>query len=116
MVHFDYKSPLVRFLVPDERLKHRHLDIIFTLPLVREFRYFLTMTDRISGWPKAVHERYITAEKVAQAFVQIWVSRFGTPQKITCDTGRQYESMIFQDSDKYTRHWPSYDCFIYTTV
>ncbi|KAF8776904.1 Gag-Pol polyprotein like [Argiope bruennichi] len=40
------------------------------------------------------------AETVARAFVTTWVSPFGTPQRLTCDRGVQYESGLFETLSK----------------
>jgi len=44
-----------------------------------------------------------TAEAVAKAFVSVWVARFGCPQQITTDQGRQFEAHIFKTLATITR-------------
>ena len=39
----------------------------------------------------------ITAETVAKAFLAHWVSRYGVPETITTDQGRQFESHLWRD-------------------
>ncbi|GBN07812.1 hypothetical protein AVEN_208375-1 [Araneus ventricosus] len=39
-------------------------------------------------------------ETVARTFVNTWVSRFGTPQRLTCDRGGQFESGLFEALSK----------------
>lgn len=95
-VQMHTKSPLVKFLVPDERFSHLHIDLIGPLPVCHGYKYCLTMVDRYTRWPEVVPLRDITAETVSRAFVYSWIARFGVPQKLTCDRGGQFESGLFQ--------------------
>ncbi|XP_062551045.1 uncharacterized protein LOC134216025 [Armigeres subalbatus] len=53
------------------------------------------MIDRYSRWPEAVPLPDMLAETVAKAFCNVWVSRFGVPEIISTDQGRQFESELF---------------------
>ncbi|GBM97066.1 hypothetical protein AVEN_62392-1 [Araneus ventricosus] len=66
------------------------------LPISVGFRYCVTMVDRFTRWTEAVPLFYAKAETVAIAFMFNWISRFGLPQKVTCDQGGQFESGLFQ--------------------
>ncbi|GBL90800.1 hypothetical protein AVEN_215539-1 [Araneus ventricosus] len=94
-VYLSTKNPLVQFLVPYERFAHVHLETI-KLPLVREYRYCLTMIDRFTRWLEAAHMSDMEAATVARAFMSTSVSRFCTPQRLTCNRGLQFESGIFE--------------------
>ena len=37
-----------------------------------------------------------TADTVAHAFINWWISRFGVPSSVTTDYGRQFESTLWQ--------------------
>lgn len=79
------------------RFKHVHIDIVGPLPSSRGYNYVLTMIDRFTRWPEAVPMVDSTAPQVASAFVASWVSRFGVPEKVTTDLGRQFESGLFNE-------------------
>lgn len=64
------KPLLVQFIVPDQTYSHIHIDIIGSLIFVCGFRYFLRMIDTFTRWPYVVSIGDITAEKIAQDFVQ----------------------------------------------
>ena len=84
------------FMVPDGRFRHVHMDIIGPLPLSNGYQYCLTMIDRFSRWPEAVPLQNIEALTVCRAFVDQWISRYGTPETLTTDQGSQFESQLFR--------------------
>jgi len=90
------KAPLESFNLPSARFSHVHIDLVGPLPVSSGFRYCLIATDRHTRWPKAFPLSDITAEAVANAFVSVWVARFGCTQQITTDQGRQFEARLFK--------------------
>ncbi|GBM37261.1 Transposon Ty3-I Gag-Pol polyprotein [Araneus ventricosus] len=95
-VHEYTKAPVSQFLAPDARFAHVHLDLIGPLPISGGFKYCLTMVDRFTRWPEAVPLLDAKAETVAIAFMFNWISRFGLPERVTCDQGGQFESGLFR--------------------
>lgn len=84
------------FVAPDGRFSQVHIDIVGPLPICEGYTYLLTMIDRFSRWPEAVPLKDLTAQSVAQAFFDNWISRFGAPQTLTSDQGAQFESQVFK--------------------
>lgn len=89
-------APLGNFASPSSRFRHVHLDIIGPLPMSKGYSYCLTAIDRFSRWPEAWPMVTITAEEVADRFVNGWIARFGVPTSVTTDQGRQFESDLFR--------------------
>jgi len=65
------------------------------LPPSNGFTYLLTCVDRSTRWPEALPISNITAETVAQVFLQGQISRFGVPSTVTTDQGKQFESALW---------------------
>lgn len=81
--------------IPKGRFLHIHVDIVGPLPICRGFRYLLTTIDRFSRWPEAFPMANMEAGTVAETLINGHFSRFGIPEVITTDQGRQFESRLF---------------------
>ncbi|GFQ64764.1 integrase catalytic domain-containing protein [Trichonephila clavata] len=95
-------SPIQTFPATPLRFRHIHIDIIGPLSLAKSFRYCLTATDPFSRWVEAWPMESITAEDVAQTLFACWISRFGSPEKITTDQGLQLESQLLKHLGMFT--------------
>ena len=100
------KSPIEQFSLPSSRFESVHLDIVGPLPAVKQpddptsissYRYLLTCLDRGTRWIEACPLSDITAQTIAKAFVDVWVSRFGVPLHVITDRGSQFESELFNE-------------------
>ncbi|GBM98456.1 Gag-Pol polyprotein [Araneus ventricosus] len=90
-------SPLGTYPVPRHRFDHVHIDLVGPLPPSRGYTYALTCVDRFSRWPEAIPLKDIKAETVALEFYAKWIARFGIPERLTSDQGRQFESRLFRE-------------------
>lgn len=85
-----------KFIAPDRRFAHVHIDIVGPLPSREGYQYLLTMIDRFSRSPEAIPLKETSAHAVARAFHDNWIFRFGAPAVITSDQGAQFESQLFK--------------------
>ena len=71
------------------------IDIVGPLPITeRGNRYILVMIEHMMSIPEAVPLSHITMGKVALAFMEAIVCRYGPPEKMLSDLGRQFISSL----------------------
>ena len=56
----------------------------------------VTMLDGFTKWAEAVPVASITAEAVAKVIMEQWVTRYGIPDQVHSDQGRQFTSDLFR--------------------
>ncbi|XP_025262992.1 uncharacterized protein LOC112637441 [Camponotus floridanus] len=72
--------------------RHHNHATVRGMPILPDY----CLVDRYSRWPEAVPLHDQEASTVARALYDGWISRFGTPLRITTDQGRQFESYLFK--------------------
>ena len=78
-------------------VSHIHIDLVGPLPQSKVFSYILTCIDQFTHWADAIPLTNVTVQSAAEAFVSIWISRFGVPSTITTDRGsQQFESSLWK--------------------
>jgi hypothetical protein len=79
---------------PFERIA---IDVMGPLPRTdNENRYLLVVMDYFTKWPEVYPIKDQEAETVAEALVNNFISRFGVPQELHSDQGRNFESKLFR--------------------
>jgi hypothetical protein len=68
------------------------MDVVGPLSTSAGYTYCLTALDRFTRRREAVPSPDNTADTVAHALITGWIYRFGCPQIITTNQGRQLES------------------------
>lgn len=62
----------------------------------RHKSYILVIQDYFTKWVEAFHLANEKAETVAEVLASEWVCRYGAPQVLHSDQGRNFESEVFQ--------------------
>lgn len=77
------------------------LDILGPLPVTdRGNRYVLVIGDYYTKWIEAIALPNQEAETVARCFVEQFACRYGIPDQLHSDQGRQFESAVFGEACK----------------
>ena len=99
-IHRHTKAPLVERPPPTARFCSLHVDLIGPLPTSQGMTYLFTIIDRFTRWPEAIPLPDAHASTCAAALVQHWIARFGVPEDITSDRGRQFTSVLWAECNK----------------
>ena len=88
-------------MIAGYRFERVSLDIVGPLPIsARGHRYILVAIDCFTRWAQAFPLMNMTAESVAEAFVEGWVALFGVPESLHSDQGSQFTSKVFHEMCK----------------
>jgi hypothetical protein len=90
-------APVQPIHVPGKRFSHVHVDLVGPLPVAEDgSTYLFTMVDRSTRWLEAVPLRNMEAKSCVEAFINTWVARYGVPEAVTSDRGRQFTSALWE--------------------
>ena len=88
-------SGIGHFHEPRRRFGHIHVDLVI-LKRCQGKRYLFTIVDRSTRWIEAIPLSDATAQDCAWALLNGWVSRFGIPDHVTSDRGKQFVSELWK--------------------
>ena len=74
------------------------VDIRGELPITEhDNRYVLVVSDYITKWTESFQMKNMEAATVERIMVEVVFTRFGIPDQIHSDQGRQFESLLFSE-------------------
>ena len=76
------------------------IDFLGPLPPSAGNQYFLLIADHFTKWHEAVALPDQSAPTTANAFVDHWITRFGCPERLHSDQGRNFEAKLFTSLTK----------------
>ena len=94
-IHRHTRSPLVERLPPSDRFCSLHVDLVGPLPESQGMVYMFTIIDRFTRWSEVIPLPNAHASTCATAHLHHWIARFGVPEDITSDRGRQFTSSLW---------------------
>jgi len=95
--HPKNRAPLTSYQagLPNERV---HLDFLGPFSTSRSGnKYILSIVDQFTKWIEVYALPEQTAAVTARTFFDGWISRFGVPQLVHTDQGRNFTSQLFSD-------------------
>jgi len=75
---------------------HIHIHLVGPLSPSNGYKYLLTCVDHFTRWPEAWPIDNMSAYTVAVTLTVQWISRFGVPDIVTTDQGRQFIAELFK--------------------
>ena len=86
------------------KFKVIHIDLVGPLPEVSGKKFLFTMIDRETCWTEAIALREIGSKNITDILKNEWISRYGAPEIIISDNGRQF---ISNDFSQFVTHLES---------
>ncbi|GFR71279.1 Gag pol polyprotein [Elysia marginata] len=99
-VHRHTRSPLVERQFPSDRFRSLHGNLVGPLPESHGMTYLFTIIDHYTRWPEAIPLPDTHASTCVSALLHHWVARFGVPEDIVSDRGRQLTSNLWSGLNK----------------
>ena len=91
------KAPLTN-MTTGSPMQRVHIDVIGPLPRSKKGnKYILTVQCAFTKWSEAYAIRNQTAATCASKLVTEWIHRYGVPDNIHSDQGRNFESSVFKE-------------------
>ena len=91
------RTPLLPRPPAERRFGSLHVDLVGPLPSSEGYTYIFTIIDRYTRWLEAVPLQSMTAQDCARALLRTWIARFGVPDELTSDQGRQFTSNLWKE-------------------
>ena len=73
-----------------------HIDLVGPLPMINGKNFLFTIIDRETSWTEAIPLKEINSEAICRVLRKEWISRFGAPEIVVSDNGRQFIGSTFQ--------------------
>lgn len=94
--HKRAKLPLKRYQA-SEPMQRIAVDVLGPLPkTIRENKYIVVVTDYFSKWVEAIAVPNQEATTIADVLINSIITRFGVPNEIHSDQGKNFESKLIQ--------------------
>ncbi|GFO32837.1 Gag Pol polyprotein [Plakobranchus ocellatus] len=100
-IHRQTHSALTKRPQPSDRFRSLHVDLVGPLLESHGMTYLFTVIDCFTRWPEAVPLPDAQASTCATALLHHWVARFGIPEDITSDSGRQFTSALWTQLNSF---------------
>lgn len=99
-VHSPTRALLVERLLPNARFCSLYVDLVGPLPASQGMTYLFTIINHFTRWLEAIPIPDDHASTCATVLVYHWIARFGIPEEIISDCGKQFTSFLWTECNK----------------